>query len=128
MINNEAFNFEFVQLNDILIALAAAVGGLLGGGILLFVLGANLDKTPIYSKVALTDQQNRNEGYVATGYQAALIGKVGIAQTVLRPSGKVLIDGQMYDAYTRGEFIEKNESVEVISEEGSSLRVKILAS
>lgn len=128
MINNEAFNFEFVQLNDILIALAAAIGGLLGGGILLFVLGANLDKTPIYRKVALTDQQNRTEGYVSTNYPAALVGKIGIAQTVLRPSGKVLIDGQMYDAYTRGEFIEKNESVEVISDEGSSLRVKIPAS
>lgn len=128
MINNDAFNFEFVQLNDILVALAAAVGGLLGGGILLFILGANLDKTPIYSKVALTDRQNRNEGYVATSFQAALIGKIGIAQTVLRPSGKVLIDGQMYDAYTRGEFIEKNESVEVISDEGSSLKVKIPAS
>jgi membrane-bound serine protease (ClpP class) len=128
MINNEAFNFEFVKLNDILIALAAAIGGLLGGGILLFVLGANLDKTPIYSKVALTNQQNRSEGYVATNFQAALIGKIGIAQTVLRPSGKVLIDGQMYDAYTRGEFIEKNESVEVISDEGSTLRVKTPAS
>lgn len=128
MINNDAFNFEFVQLNDILIALAAAIGGLLGGGILLFVLGANLDKTPIYSKVALTDQQNRTAGYVSTNYPAALVGKIGIAQTVLRPSGKVLIDGQMYDAYTRGEFIEKNESVEVISDEGSSLRVKIPAS
>lgn len=128
MINNDAFNFEFVQLNEILIALAAAVGGLLGGGILLFILGANLDKTPIYSKVALTDQQNRNEGYVATHFQPALIGKIGVAQTVLRPSGKVLIEGQMYDAYTRGEYIEKNESVEVISDEGSSLKVKIPAS
>jgi membrane-bound serine protease (ClpP class) len=128
MINNEAFNFEFVQLNAILIALATAVGGLLGGGILLFVLGANLDKTPIYSKVALTDRQNRSEGYVSTSIGIALIGKIGIAQTVLRPSGKVLIDGEIYDAYTRGEFIEKNESVEVISDEGSTLKVKIPAS
>ncbi len=128
MINNDAFDFEFVHLNDILIALAAAVGGLLGGGILLFVLGANLDKTPIYSKVALTDRQNRSEGYVATSVQQALIGRIGVAQTVLRPSGKVLIDGKLYDAYTRGEFIEKNENVEVISDEGSSLRVKMPAS
>jgi membrane-bound serine protease (ClpP class) len=128
MINNDAFDFQFVQANDILIALAAAIGGLLGGGVLLFVLGANLDKTPIYSKVALTNQQNRSEGYVATSVEQALIGKIGVAQTVLRPSGKVLIDGKLYDAYTRGEFIEKNESVEVISDEGSSLRVKMPAS
>jgi membrane-bound serine protease (ClpP class) len=128
MINNDAFNFEFVRMNDVLIALAAAMGGVLGAGVLLFVLGANLEKTPFYKKVALTDQQNRSEGYVSTTYPVPLIGRIGIAQTVLRPSGKVIIDGQMYDAYTRGEFIEKDQSIEVISEEGPSLRVKIPAS
>jgi membrane-bound serine protease (ClpP class) len=128
MINNDAFDFEFVRMNDILISLAASVGGMLGAGILLFVLGANLDKMPFYNRVALTDQQNRSDGYVSTRYQVALKGKTGVAHTVLRPSGKVIIDGQIYDAYTRGEYIEKDESVEVISEEGSSLKVKIPAS
>jgi membrane-bound serine protease (ClpP class) len=46
---------------------------------------------------------------------------------VLRPSGKVLIDGKIYDAYTRGDYIEKGEIVEVISEEGPSLKVKIVS-
>jgi membrane-bound serine protease (ClpP class) len=128
MINNDAFDFEFVRMNDILISLAAALGGMLGAGVLLFVIGSNLEKMPLYNKVALTDQQNRSEGYVATGFQAGLKGKIGIAQTVLRPSGKVMIDGQLYDAYTRGEFIEKDQSIEVISDEGSSLKVKIPAS
>jgi membrane-bound serine protease (ClpP class) len=128
MINNEAFDFEFVKTNDLLVALAAAMGGVLGGGILLLVLGSNLDKTRFYAKVALTDQQNRSEGYVSTSFQASLKGKIGIAQTVLRPSGKIMIDGQLYDAYTRGEFIEKNERVEVISDEGSTLKVAIPAS
>jgi membrane-bound serine protease (ClpP class) len=128
MINNDAFDFEFVRMNDILLALAASVGGLLGAGVLLFVLGANLNKMPFYSKVALTDQQNRSEGYVSTNYQTELKGKTGIAHTVLRPSGKVIIDGQLYDAYTRGEYIEKDQHVEVISDEGSSLKVKIPAS
>ncbi|HEY0652608.1 MAG TPA: NfeD family protein [Chryseosolibacter sp.] len=128
MINNDAFDFEFVRMNDILISLAAAMGGMLGAGVLLFLLGANLDKTPFYAKVALTDKQNRSEGYVATSYQNDLKGRVGIAQTVLRPSGKVLIDGQLYDAYTRGEYIEKDQQVEVISDEGPSLKVKMPAS
>lgn len=37
MINNDAFDFEFVPMNDILVALAAATSGMLGGVILLFV-------------------------------------------------------------------------------------------
>jgi membrane-bound serine protease (ClpP class) len=128
MLNNDVFDFEFVEMNDILISLAAAVGGMLGAGVLLFVVGANLEKIPYYSKVALVDRQNRSEGYVATTYDIELKGKTGIAHTVLRPSGKVIIDGQLYDAYTRGEFIEKDQNIVVISDEGSSLKVKTLAS
>lgn len=125
MVNNDSFDFEFVKLNDLLIALAAAMGGLLGGGVLLFVFGANLSKTRFYSKVALTDTQERTKGYVATDVQPGLVGKIGEAYTVLRPSGKVMLEGKVYDAYTRGDFIEKGQHVEVISDEGSTLKVKL---
>ena len=40
------------------------------------------------------------------------------------PSGKVIIEDEMYDAYSRGEFIDKGEKIKVISTEGTSLRVK----
>jgi membrane-bound serine protease (ClpP class) len=56
-----------------------------------------------------------------------MIGKAGTAHTVLRPSGRVLIDGQIYDAFTKGGYIEKDSAIEVISEEGSTLKVKIAA-
>jgi membrane-bound serine protease (ClpP class) len=103
------------------------MGGMLGGTGLLFFLGANLDKTAFYKRVALTDTQDSSQGYVATSYQEPLKGKTGIAQTVLRPSGKVLVEGKLYDAYTRGDFIDKGQPVEVISEEGPALRVKLQA-
>jgi membrane-bound serine protease (ClpP class) len=128
MLNNDAFDFQFVRTNDILIALAAAMGGLLGGGVLLFVAGANLHGTRLYKKVALTDTQARSKGYVSNPMEESLRGKTGVAQTVLRPSGKVLIDGRMYDAYTRGDYIEKGAAVEVISDEGSTLKVKLQSS
>ena len=35
-----------------------------------------------------------------------------------------MIDGEIYDAYTRGNYIEKDAEVEVISDEGTSLKVK----
>lgn len=124
MINNDAFDFEFVRMNDILIALAAAMGGLLGGVVLLFVGGAHLANTKFYKRVALTDTQDRSAGYTANFNKEPMTGKQGIAQTVLRPSGKVMIDGQLYDAFTRGEFIERGQNVEVVSEAASSLQVK----
>ncbi|MFM7486571.1 MAG: NfeD family protein, partial [Cytophagales bacterium] len=50
--------------------------------------------------------------------------KKGVAHTVLRPSGKILLHGEVLDAFTRGEFIEKGEAVEVIGTEGVTLRVR----
>lgn len=126
MINNDAFDFEFVPMNKMLYALAAAMGGTLGGMILLLAGGSILPDTRFFKKIALTDTQKRSQGYVSTQILEPLIGKTGIAETVLRPSGKVMIEGKMYDAYTRGDYIEKGQSVEVISDEGASLKVKII--
>jgi membrane-bound serine protease (ClpP class) len=125
MINNDAFDFEFVRMNDILLALAAAMGGMLGGTILLFVAGSKLPGTRIYSRVALTDTQESSQGYTSNFIPESLKGKTGIAHTVLRPSGKVVIDGKMYDAFTRGDYIEKGQPVEVVSDEGPALKVKM---
>lgn len=124
MVNNNAFDFEFVRMDDILLAVAAAMGGMLGGVVLLFVGGAQLANTKFYKRVALTDTQERSQGYTASFNKENMLAKKGIAHTVLRPSGKIMIDGQLYDAFTRGEYIEKGQLIEVISETGSSLQVK----
>jgi membrane-bound serine protease (ClpP class) len=124
MLNNDAFNFEFVRMNDILMAITAALGGLLGGGVLLFAFGANLPNTRFYKRVALVDTQQSSHGYVSNPKMQQMIGKTGTAHTVLRPSGKVMIDDTMYDAHTRGEYIEKGQAVQVISDEGSALKVR----
>jgi len=127
MVNNDAFDFEFVPMNDLLYALAAAIGGTVGGMILLLVGGSKLPETRFFKHIALTDTQNRSAGYVSFQYKESLVGKRGTAETVLRPSGKVMINEQMYDAYTRGDYIEKGQTVEVISDEGPSLKVKIVS-
>ena len=36
-----------------------------------------------------------------------------------------MIDDELYDAYTRGDYIERGMRVVVLSDEGSSLRVKL---
>jgi membrane-bound serine protease (ClpP class) len=127
MVNNDAFDFEFVPMNDLLFATSAALGGLLGGIIMLFVIGSRLPDSKMFSKVALTDTQDRKMGYTSNFIKASLVGKTGSAHTVLRPSGKVKIDDLIYDAYTRGEYIEQGQLIEVISDEGTSLKVKSAA-
>lgn len=124
MLNNDFFNFEFVPLGDIVTAMFATVGGITGGILLLFFGGARLTRTKAFRHIALTDTQDKSSGYTVGPNAAQLVGKRGIAQTVLRPSGKIFIETQLYDAFTRGEFVDKGDEVEVIAVEGVTLRVK----
>jgi len=114
-------------VGDLLFAIGATFSGIIGGIILLFVAGARLTGSKIFSRVALTETQSRKEGYTSSFNKENLIGKRGIAHTVLRPGGKVMIDGQVYDAFSRGEYIEKGQEVEVmtLSEEDRVLSIDL---
>ena len=124
MLNNDYFNFDFVPLGDIVVAMFATLGGISGGALVLFFGGAKLTQTKAFRKMALTETQETSQGYTSNVNDASLVGKSGEAFTVLRPSGKIMIENTIYDASTRGEYIEKGEDIEVISNEGSTLRVK----
>ena len=124
MLNNENFDFSFVEIKDIFQAATVALVGLLGGFMLMFMGGVKLTQTKFFKKIALVDTQQSSEGYTANVSETSMLNKKGIAYTVLRPSGKIMIDNELYDAYTRGSFINKDEEVIVIGEEGTSLKVK----
>ncbi|MBL7857756.1 MAG: nodulation protein NfeD [Cyclobacteriaceae bacterium] len=124
MINNDAFDFEFVRMNDILMATAATFTGILGGVVLLFVGGSRLLDSKYFKRIALTDTQQHSDGYTANFFKESMIGKKGTAYTVLRPSGKIIIEEQLYDAFTRGEYIEAGKAIEVVNQEASTLQVK----
>lgn len=124
MLNNDFFNFEFVPLGDIVVAMFATLGGISGGALLLFFGGARLTQTKAFQRMALTETQDTVDGYTSNFNTETMLGKTGKAFTVLRPSGKVMIEGTLFDAFTRGEYIEREENIEVISTESSTLRVK----
>jgi membrane-bound serine protease (ClpP class) len=126
MLNNDAFDFTFVAFDSLLVAIVAAGLGILGGIAMLFIIGVKMTDSKFFARVALTDTMSRNEGYTSNFNKESMIGKSGIAQTILRPSGRVTIEGETFDAYTRGEYIEKDQKIIVTSEEGTSLKVKSL--
>lgn len=124
MLGNDVFDFSLVPVQEIFAATATTLGGLAAGFILLFFAGVRLTNTEFFNRVALTTVQEKSAGYQAKFRQESLLGKEGKAYTVLRPSGKVIIENDVYDGFTRGEYILKDEPIIVISEEGPTLQVR----
>lgn len=125
MVNNDTFDFSLVPFGSILSAVMVVLAGMLGSVGLFIVAGAKATTTRAFSRFTLTDTMDKESGYTSNFKKESLLGKSGTAYTILRPSGKVMIDGKLYDAYTRGEFINKDQKIIVTSEEGTSLKVKL---
>ncbi|MCB1110580.1 MAG: serine protease [Chlamydiia bacterium] len=104
--------------------LAWLCGGLIFA-IIVIVLLAHFfsDRYFRFSKLILKGEQ---EGYKAGMAREVMPeeGEVGEAVTPLRPSGKVHIGENLFDAMSQGEFLEKHTSVEVVKIEGSKVIVK----
>ncbi|MFT4834835.1 MAG: membrane-bound serine protease (ClpP class) [Marinoscillum sp.] len=127
MLNNDALDFSFVPMDSIIAAVATMLVGLTASIVLLFVGGSKFAESRALQRIALTPVQDAKEGFTSSFYKSkSLVGKIGVAQTVLRPSGRVMIEDNLYDAYSRGNYIEKGEEIEVTSDEGTSLKVRII--
>lgn len=83
----------------------------------LFKLGA-------WNRFILGSQQKREEGFTSAETENSLLGKVGTAQTNLRPAGTALIDRKKYDVLADGEFLQKGDSIVVTSVSGIKVTVK----
>jgi membrane-bound serine protease (ClpP class) len=79
----------------------------------------------LFANWALSTSQVREKGYISVekNMLTNMVGKEGSAATVLRPSGKVLIDGEVYDAKSEYGFIEKGEKIRVERELSGQLYV-----
>ncbi len=78
-----------------------------------------------FGDLALVTTQQKTEGFTsADASYIDITGKTGIAHTILRPAGKVMIDGMLYDATALTGYIDKNEPVEVIKYETAQLVVR----
>lgn len=64
------------------------------------------------------------EGFKASAFPKELIGKVGIADTDLKPSGHILVDGQRFNAISKIGYIDKETPIEILSGTGSHLVVQ----
>lgn len=127
MLENVKFNFEGVETSAIVVALLTVTLGFFGALIISIWLSQKLftAKRGIFNTLALNKSQETNQGYVSVDtHQFDMIGKAGVALTVLRPSGKVRVENEVWDAMSEEGYIEKGESIKIIRQESAQLYVQ----
>lgn len=121
LLDNFYFNFDGVTGADTGRASLTVLVGIGMSFLLLLWLSNKIGHDRgIFRKVALhTDLEET----VSDPTLESMVGKEGVAATVLRPSGKVMIDGDYYDGVSESGFIEKGSAVKVIRYENAQVYV-----
>jgi len=105
---------------SILIALSISVIGF-------FLLIKYIPSTRTWKKFVLSTEQKRELGYtVGTRDLKRLTGKKGIAISPLRPSGIAEVNGKKINVLTRGEYVDANTKIKIISVEGNKIVVEAI--
>ena len=125
LVNNIGFDFSFTPDGAIIKAFVLVVMSLIISVSLSLYFGSKLLNTSLFSKMVLAASQPANQGFTSTDMsEMELIAKCGLAATVLRPSGKVEIEGVIYDAIAEAGYIEKDEKITVIKFASAQLVVR----
>lgn len=120
LLNNTDFNFEGVSNSELGTATLTVLAGLVCSILLIIWISHKIGSRGMLNKMAL---HTHLEGARSVPDLSGLIGRHGVAATVLRPSGKVTIAGEIYDAVSESGFIEKGSEVQVSRVENAQIYV-----
>lgn len=126
LIKNVNFTFEHVNMGDLLVAVGTVFIGAISGIVLAVYLSQKMFTTERgqFAHLSLRESLKKEDGYL--GVEPELLqlkGKSGITVTMLRPSGKISIDGRNYDALAESGLIEKGTRIVVTRVEAAQLYV-----
>lgn len=116
LVDNVAFEFEprhvRALLNAMLLVVFSIFTSIIGS---IYLTKKMLATNSFLSHLALSAVEKPEEGYVGVDMTAStIVGETGVAMSVLRPSGKVIVNNQIYDAKSEDGFIDKDTEVQVI--------------
>lgn len=126
LVGNIGFDFSGVPTSDMIQSFSTVIIAISVSFPLAIWLGKRLFvNTTIGDKLALVAEQKSSEGYTVSQPEFnSLVGSQGVAETILRPSGKVRIGTEVYDAVAQVSYIEKGEKIRVVMHENSNLVVE----
>ncbi len=124
LVLNNWFDFTITGTEKLTGALLLVFGAMVLAIVASVFLGKSIMRSPVFQRLVLQDEQRSQMGYVSGRQQGQLVNKTGIAQTDMRPSGKVEIEGKWYDAVALDGFIEKGNGVLVEKQENYNVFVR----
>lgn len=126
LVDNNLFEFQFSQMEVLVVPFATVSLSIFFAVFISIVLSKKIgNKGSFMEFAALNTTQNTDFGYVGVPIElASLVGSTGVAETVLRPSGKIRIQQKQFDAKCTYGFIEKGASVKVVGFESGQLYVE----
>lgn len=105
-------------------AVTSLVAAIIGTVILLFLSIKFLPTRRVWSRLILSDKQEKDKYIAPTNTLVELIGASGETLTPLRPAGTAKINGKRIDVVTSGEFISKGTKIKFIKVEGPRVIVE----
>jgi membrane-bound serine protease (ClpP class) len=125
LVGNINFDFSVVERTELTKAVLTVLGGLTGTMLLCIYISSRIGSKGVFGKLAMQKTLDNNEGFIAVPTeQMNLIGQVGTTLSILRLSGKVMLNGKVYDAISEDGFIEKGVRVKVIRYETGQIYVE----
>ncbi len=119
--------WEFDELARWLLEFGAtALASLIG----IWAVARILPSTPIGRRLILAPAGTgeatglTGSGSVESRRHAGLVGRTGRALSDLRPAGRIEVDGEPYNASSRGDYIPRGAAVEVLEVKGNRIMVK----
>src|SRR5690606_11627875 len=106
--------------NSFLLVIFAIIGAV----VVSVIFGGNILKSKAFKRLVLEDEQLSKDGYQIEKPGIELLGKQGFAKTDLRPSGRIEIDGEWFEAVSNDGFIEHGTPIIVGKIENYNVIVK----
>ncbi len=99
------------------------IGSLFFSSILIWLF----TRSKSWKKLVLDTNESKEAGFsVQNREYLELLNKSGVAHSMLRPAGIVIIEGKKYDVVTEGGFINKDERIQVVEVAGNRIVVRQL--
>lgn len=116
----------FYSFGGDVMALYILAGAVILAGILGYFLIGKLSESILWKKISLSTELTGKKGFKSHKVDLSdYVGKIGTAITVLRPVGKISVDGKLMEAMSESDFIKERQKVIVKKVESNYVVVSL---